>query len=123
MASNRQQRTNEDIQRALASLMRNVKDPRLQGMLSITDVQATKDLRYCKVYISSLEKGQEKEILKGLRSASGYLRKELGSSLNLRYTPELIFELDSSIERGAEISKLINSLGIEKDGDEVNGDK
>jgi len=118
MASNRQQRTNEDIQRALASLLRNVKDPRLQGMLSITDVHATKDLRYCKVYISSLEKGNDKEIIKGLKSASGYLRRELGSALSLRYTPELIFELDSSIERGAEISKIINSLGIEKDEEE-----
>ena len=122
MSSNRQQRTNEDIQRALSSLLRSVKDPRLQGMLSITEVQATKDLRYCKVYVSSLEKGNDKEILKGLRSASGYLRRELASSLSLRYTPELIFELDSSIERGAEITKLINSLGIEKNGDEESGD-
>ena len=122
MSSNRQQRTNEDIQRALSSLLRSVKDPRLQGMLSITEVQATKDLRYCKVYVSSLEKGNDKDILKGLRSASGYLRRELASSLSLRYTPELIFELDSSIERGAEITKLINSLGIEKNGDEESGD-
>lgn len=121
MASNRQQRTNEDIQRALAMLLRGVKDPRLQGMLSITEVQATKDLRYCKVYISALEKENEKELLKGLHSASGYLRRELASSLSLRYTPELIFELDRSIERGAEISKMIDSLA-DKDRGNDNGD-
>ena len=122
MSSNRQQRTNEDIKFALASHLRNVKDPRLQGMLSITGVEATKDLRYCKVYISSLEKGSEKDIMKGLRSASGFLRRELASSLSLRYTPELVFVLDNSIERGAEISKLIDSLAADVSGREGSGD-
>ncbi len=118
MSSNRIQRINADIYRTMASLLKNVKDPRLQrSMLSVTEVDTTKDLRYCKVYISSLEKGNEKEILKGLRSAAGFLRHELGTALNLRYTPELIFELDSSIQRGAEISKLLGELE-EKNGED-----
>ena len=113
MASNKIQRINEDIQRELSSLLRNVKDPRLQqGMMSITGVDTTGDLRYSKIYISVLGSFDEKELKKGLKSASGYLRREIGSRLNLRYTPELIFELDPSIERGAHISKLLNELEI-----------
>ncbi len=116
MASNKILRINEDIRRVLSSLLREVKDPRLQqGMLSITEVDTTGDLRFAKVYISVLGEADEKELKKGLRSASGYLRRELGAKLDLRYTPELIFELDGSIARGAKISKLLNELE-EKDG-------
>ncbi len=116
MASNKILRINEDIRRVLSSLLREVKDPRLQqGMLSITEVDTTGDLRFAKVYISVLGQADEKELKKGLRSAAGYLRRELGAKLDLRYTPELIFELDGSIARGAKISKLLNELE-EKDG-------
>ena len=115
MASNKIQRINEDIQRELSGLLRNVKDPRLQqGMISITGVDTTGDLRYSKIYISVLGSFDETELKKGLKSASGYLRREIGNRLNLRYTPELIFELDPSIARGAHISKLLNEL--EKSG-------
>ncbi len=111
MASNKIQRINEDIQRELSGLLRNVKDPRLQqGMISITGVDTTGDLRYSKIYISILGSYDEKELKKGLKSASGYLRREIGNRLNLRYTPELIFELDPSLIRGAHISKLLNDL-------------
>ncbi len=113
MASNRIGRTNDDIQRVLSALLRSVKDPRVnQGMLSITRVEATGDLRYAKVFISVLGDFNEKELKKGLKSASGWLRRELGSSLSLRYTPELIFEIDRSIERGAEISRLLSDLNV-----------
>ena len=113
MASNRIGRTNDDIQRVLSALLRSVKDPRVQqGMLSITRVEATGDLRYAKVFISVLGEFNEKELKKGLKSASGWLRRELGSSLSLRYTPELIFEIDRSIERGAEISRLLSDLHV-----------
>ena len=116
MASNRIGRTNDDIQRVLSTLLRSVKDPRVnQGMLSVMRVDATGDLRYAKVYISVLGDVDEKELKKGLKSASGWLRKELGSSLSLRYTPELIFEVDHSIQRGAEINKLIADLNIQED--------
>jgi ribosome-binding factor A len=116
MPSNRIGRTNDDIQRALANILRNVKDPRLgKSMLSITGVQTTSDLRYAQIYISSLSIENEKELMKGLKSASGFLRHELGQILNLRYTPELQFHLDKTIEHGAHISKIINSLDIPKE--------
>lgn len=119
MASNKLQRTNEDITRVLSVLLQNVKDPRVnQGMISITGVDTTGDLRYCKVYLSVLGLTSEKEMMKGLKSASGYLRRELGRSLTLRYTPELIFQLDRSIEEGAHINTIINELNIKPEQDE-----
>lgn len=118
MASNRIGRTNDDLQRILSTLLRSVKDPRVnQGMLSITRVDVTGDLRYAKVYISVLGDVNEKELKKGLKSASGWLRRELGGSLSLRYTPELFFEIDHSIEHGAEISKLISDLSVGEEGE------
>ena len=122
MANNRIGRINEEIQRELANLMRSLKDPRLQsGLLTITHVDTTPDLRYSRIFVSALDKSQEKEMLKGLKSAAGYLRRELGSALKLRYTPELVFQLDKSIEYGAHINTVINNLDIspeEDDGDE-----
>ncbi|MBE6948566.1 MAG: 30S ribosome-binding factor RbfA [Ruminococcaceae bacterium] len=116
MASNRLQRTNEDIRLALSSLIRSVKDPRVQqGMISITGVQTTGDLKFCKVYVSVLGLTSEKEFKKGIKSASGWLRRELGRSLSLRAVPELIFELDKSIEHGAKINKILSDLDIPED--------
>ena len=109
MASNRIGRINDEIQRELSSLMRSLKDPRLQsGLLTITHVDTTPDLRYSRIYISVLNKDQEKDVLKGLKSASGFLRRELGAALRLRYTPELQFVADDSIQYGAHILGLIN---------------
>ena len=111
MASNRIGRINEEIQRELSSLFRTLKDPRVQsGMVTITHVDTTSDLRYSRIYVSVLQKTLEKDVLRGLKSAAGYLRRELGASMSLRYTPELVFELDHSIEYGAHISKLIEEL-------------
>ena len=122
MAHNRLARTNDDIQRVLSELLRSVKDPRVQqGMLSVTRVETTGDLRYAKVCISVYGMKDEKEFRRGLKSASGWLRRELAKSLSLRYTPELVFELDHSIEYGAHISSLLNELDIRPDeeaGDE-----
>ena len=116
MASNRIGRINEEIQRELASLIPNLKDPRVQNtMISITHVETTPDLRYAKVYVSFLEEDKAKDALKGLKSAGGYLRRELGRALNLRYTPELMWALDDSITYGAKMLKLINSLEVKKD--------
>ena len=117
MLSNKLQRINEDIARVLSVHLRNIKDPRIkQGMISVTAVQATSDLRHAKVYLSVFGLENEKEFFKGLKSAGGFLRHELGQSLNLRYTPELSFELDKSIEHGAKISGILNNLGVEPDG-------
>ena len=118
MASNRIGRINEEIQKELASLLRNLKDPRVQStMISITHVETTPDLRYAKVYASFLEDNKANDALKGLKSAGGYLRRELGRALNLRYTPELVWELDDSITYGAKMLKLINSLEVSHDED------
>ena len=125
MASNKLQRTNEDIQRVLSDLLRSIKDPRVnQGLLSITGVETTGDLRWCKVYLSVLGLSDEKQLMKGLKSASGWLRRELSHSLSLRYTPELVFQLDRSIETGAHINSILNSLEItpEEDATEENDD-
>ena len=84
-------------------------------MISVTRVETTGDLRYSKIWLSVMGMRDEKEFKKGLKSASGWLRRELGSAMNLRYTPELVFEIDHSIEYGAHISQLINSLDIKQD--------
>ena len=118
MASNRIGRINEEIQKELSNLIRNLKDPRVQDtMISITHVETTPDLRYAKVYVSFLQEERAADALKGLKSAGGYLRRELGRALQLRYTPELVWALDDSITYGAKMLKLINSLEVEKDGD------
>ena len=125
MSSNRLFRVNEDIRFVLSRLLPQVKDPRVNqgGMISITHVDTTGDLRYSKVYLSVLGELDEKEFRKGLKSASPWLRRELGSALSLRYTPELVFELDRSIEHGAYISGLIEKLDLpEKDGEENDAD-
>ena len=114
MSSNRINRINEDIQRELASLIRTVKDPRVHGLISITRVDTTTDLRYCRVYVSVLDHSDVKEVVKGLKSAAGYLRRELGRVLTLRYTPELQFIEDDSIERGVRMVSMIDRV-LEED--------
>lgn len=115
MASNRIARINEEIQRQISADIRRLKDPRVSGsgMVSVTRVDTTGDLRYAKIYVSVLDKSQEKDVLKGLKSAGGFLRRELGSALGLRYTPELIFEADDSIAYGAHILEVMHD--VEKD--------
>ena len=121
MASNRKGRINEELQRELSALIRTLKDPRVQqSMVSVTKVEATGDLRYAKVYISVLDKDKSKETIKGLKSAGGFLRREIGSRLQLRYTPELVFEEDDSIAYGAKMFSLLRSLDIKPDEDEGN---
>ena len=110
MAGYRIVRINDDIKRELAQLIPNLKDPRVRGLISITRVDTTPDLRYCKVYVSALDKGDGKDMVKGLKSASGYLRHELGQKVDLRYTPELQFIMDDSIAHGAHILELLNHV-------------
>lgn len=114
MASNRIGRINEEIQRELSGLIRTVKDPRVHGLVSITAVDTTTDLRYAKVHVSVLDKSDVKEVVKGLKSAAGYLRRELGRALNLRYTPELQFVEDDSIDQGAHILSLLRDETVVK---------
>ena len=116
MASNRINRINEEIQKSLSDALRTVKDPRITDtMISITRVETTPDLRYAKVYVSFLEENKAADAMKGLKSAAGYLRREVASDLKLRYTPELQWALDDSIVYGAKLLKLINSLEVSSD--------
>ena len=116
MASNRIGRINEEIQRELADLLRELTDPRVhKTMLSITRVETTPDLRYAKVYVSLLDKEFTKETLAGLHSSGGYLRRALGKNLQLRYTPELQWQADDSIVQGAHILDILSKLDIPED--------
>lgn len=111
MPSFKNGRITSDIQRELASLIRDLKDPRISSLLSIVKVDVSGDLSYAKVYVSAIE-GMEKtnESVTGLKSAAGFLRRELGSRLSIRKTPELRFVADDSIEQSAKISKIINNF-------------
>ena len=116
MSQQRISRINEEIQTELSAKIRTLKDPRVQdAMISITSVDTTGDLRYAKVYVSVLQKERAREVLKGLKSAGGFLRREIGQKLQLRYTPELVFVEDDSITKGAKMYELLSSLHIEKD--------
>ena len=112
MASNRIGRINEEIQRELSSLFRTLKDQ--SGMVTITHVDTTSDLRYSRIYVSVLEKSLEKDVIRGLKSAAGYLRRELGANMSLRYTPELQFIADDSIEYGAHILEMLRDVRVVK---------
>ena len=124
MANNRIGRINEDIQRTLSELIRRLKDPRVSGvgMVSIIRVDTTGDLRYARVWISVLDKTQEKDVMKGLKSAAGFLRRELGRTLNLRYTPELQFIADDSIAYGAHILEILRDPNQVKPENPANAD-
>ncbi len=114
MAGDRIDRINEEIQRELASLIPMVKDPRVTGMISVMAVDTTTDLRYAKVFISILDKSDEQQVMRGLKSAAGWLRRELGHRLQLRYTPELSFVLDESIDKGAHILAMLRDPNVVK---------
>ena len=123
MAGNRIGRINEEIQRELSALLRTLKDPRLQnGLLTVTHVDTTSDLRCCKVYVSALDKSQEAEVMKGLKSAAGYLRRELGAAVQLRYTPQLQFVADDSIQQGAHILEMLRDPNVVKPANPANAD-
>ena len=114
MAGNRIDRINEEIQRELAVLIPTVKDPRVTGMISVMAVDTTTDLRYAKVFISILDKSDEQQVMRGLKSASGWLRRELGHRFQLLYTPELSFVLDESIDKGAHILAMLRDPNVVK---------
>ncbi|MBQ6153517.1 MAG: 30S ribosome-binding factor RbfA [Ruminococcus sp.] len=117
MSGHKLGRTTEDIKRELTAIFRELKDPRVNScFLSIVRVEVTNDLSYCTVYVSALEgMDKAKNAVKGLKSASGFIRRELGLRLRLRHVPELIFTPTDSIEYSAEISRILNSLSIKHD--------
>jgi len=112
MSGHRMGRTNEDVRRELTAILRNVKDPRVaSAMLSVVRVEVTNDLSYATVYVSAMEgKDAAFTAVEGLKSAHGYVRRELGSALKLRHVPELRFIADDSIEYGAELTKKLRGI-------------
>lgn len=109
-------RTTEDIRREVSAILRELKDPRVSGcMLSVVRVEVTNDLSYCTVYVSAMEGMETAEnAVKGLKSAAGYVRRELGNRLKLRHVPEMIFKATDSIEYSANISHILHDLENEK---------
>ena len=108
MAGHRIDRITEDIKRELIAILREVKDPRVSGMLSIVKVDVSNDLSYAKVYVSAIDVA--KESVKGLKAASGFIRKRLGSELHIRKVPELTFIADDSIEKGFELFDKLKEI-------------
>ena len=105
-------RINMEVQRELSEIIRSgIKDPRIHSMTSVVSAEVTPDLKYCKVYISVLgDADAQKSTMEGLKSAEGFVRRELARRVNLRNTPEIKFILDQSIEYGVNMSHLINQV-------------
>ena len=118
----RTDRIEEEIKKIVSVLIdRGLKDPRLTGLISVTKVSVTKDLKYCKIYVSMLGTKDTSEAMDALSSAAGFVRKEIGSKIRMHSTPEVKFELDDSMEYGAHIQNIINDLGITHD-EETDGE-
>lgn len=120
-------RINNEVMRELSNIIRGeIKDPRINPMTSVVSVEVTPDLKYCRAYISVLgDEESQKSTLEGLRSAEGYIRRQLASTINLRNTPEIQFIMDQSIEYGVNMSKLINDVtkDIKDEEDETEEDE
>ncbi|MEF9983329.1 MAG: 30S ribosome-binding factor RbfA [Oscillospiraceae bacterium] len=111
MASYRQDRLTEDIKRELTDVMRSLKDPRIKGLLSIVGIDLSRDLSWCKVYISSMDGFEAaKSSIIGLNSAAGFVRHEIGNRIDMRKTPQFNFIADDSIEHSAMINEKLKNL-------------
>jgi len=114
---NRTDRLSEEIKKEVSHIIHNeLKDPRISGMCSVMNVLVTRDLRYAKIYVSVLGNEKEQEsTLEGLNRAIGFIRKELGKRIKIRYTPEISFVLDTSIEYSVHISKIIDEVNRQRE--------
>ena len=122
MSYQRIDRISEQVRREVDMIIRErVSDPRVKGTFSVTRADVTRDLRYAKVYVSILEEEKRDDFIKALKSARGFIRRELGRKVDLRYTPELIFELDKNIEYAARINALLRNG--EQEGEVDGGEK
>ncbi len=111
MANYRNDRISEEMRKGIDRIIRDdVDDPRLKGTYSVTRVDVTRDLRYAKVYVSVLEDEHRDEVLKALKGASGFIRHALGTQINIRYTPELLFMKDDNIAYGIHINNLLKQV-------------
>jgi len=128
MGKYRKNRVNDAVALEVSVILRNVKDPRVSGaFISITGADVTPDFKYAKIYYSVLgmdgDREAEKELAKGLKSATGFIRGQLAKTLNLRVTPELTFVPDESMKRGVEIAAMINSLEFTDDESDEGADE
>ena len=116
MSGHKIDRISEDIRRELSAIFRTLKDPRISSMITVLRVDVTNDLSYATIHVSTVE-GEDKtaESVKGLKSARGYIRKELASALSLRHVPELRFVADNSIAYSAQINKILKDLHLPQD--------
>ena len=121
MAKHRIDRISEEVKKVVSDIIRNdLNDPRISKLSSVVSAEVTPDLRYAKVFVSVLGTDEElQSTLKGLNSATGFIRRELSRNIDLRHSPEVIFELDRSIEHGAHIAKLLNEVKKKDGGDSL----
>jgi ribosome-binding factor A len=112
MTKYRAGRINEEIKKEISSIIQNdVRDPRMNAMVSVTKVDVTKDLRYAKVFVSIFGNEESKsETFTALKNSAGFVRREVGHRINLRYTPEILFEIDNTIEHGMHIDELLYQI-------------
>jgi ribosome-binding factor A len=109
-SNNRTRRIAEEIRKIVSTMLINgIKDPRINSLVSVTDVEVTNDLSYAYVYVSILG-GDEESTLEGLKSACGYIRREVGKSIKIRHTPEIIFKIDDSLLKGMYMDELIKKV-------------
>ena len=109
--NNRLERINEELKKEISHIINyDLKNPNVTGMISVTRANITPDLKYAKIYVSILNSKNVKETLAGLKKSSGFIRTEIAKRINLRITPELIFELDDSIEYGARIDSILKDI-------------
>ncbi len=123
MAGFRLDRISEEVRHALDGIIRDMNDPRITGTWSVTRADVTRDLRYAKVYISVLESDKADEMIKALKKASGFIRHELGTRVQLRYTPELLFYRDDNIAYGVHISELLKNVDTGAEDEAGEGDR
>ena len=110
MSSFRIDRISEEVRHAIDGIIREMNDPRIGGTYAVTRADVTRDLRYAKVYVSVLEDDRAEDMIKALKKAAGYIRHELGARVDLRYTPEILFERDRNIAYGVHISQVLREI-------------
>lgn len=121
MSSFRIDRISEEVRHAIDAIIREMNDPRITGTYAVTRADVTRDLRWCKVYVSVLEDDKAEDMIKALKKAAGYIRHELGTRVDLRYTPELLFERDGNIAYGAHIAEVLKEVAPREEEEHDDG--
>ena len=121
MSSFRIDRISEEVRHALDAIIREMNDPRITGTYAVTRADVTRDLRWCKVYVSVLEDDKAENMIKALKKAAGFIRHELGARVDLRYTPELLFERDRNIAYGAHIAQVLKDVAPREEEEHDDG--